>query len=111
MESYFPTAIFGWTFVGVLFALTAVMAVFDLRTAVISKKLTIATLVLGFVAQIVRGGLLAAEGRPVWSLGASGVLVGGFDGLLYACCGAVAAFALMFVLWILGTCGGGDVKL
>ena len=33
------------------------------------------------------------------------------DGLLFTLAGVAVAFVLMFVLWILGVCGGGDVKL
>src|SRR5207248_1261453 len=33
------------------------------------------------------------------------------DGLLFAAAGFLLGFAVFFVLWILGACGGGDVKI
>jgi prepilin peptidase CpaA len=37
--------------------------------------------------------------------------VGALDGLLFAVVGFLAGFAIFFGMWILGLCGGGDVKL
>src|SRR5438270_8400 len=39
------------------------------------------------------------------------ILSGALDGLLFALAGFGLGFALFFVLWVLGACGGGDVKL
>ena len=33
------------------------------------------------------------------------------DGLLFTLAGVAVAFAIMFGMWVLGVCGGGDVKL
>jgi Flp pilus assembly protein protease CpaA len=47
----------------------------------------------------------------VWALGAHGGLIGALDGLLFALTGFLVGFGLFFVMWVLGACGGGDVKL
>jgi prepilin peptidase CpaA len=99
-----------WAFYLVLVGITAVAAYIDLRRAVVPKWLTVTTLVLGLVCNVVRGAWLGSEGLGVWRL-ATGPWLGALDGLLFGLAGAAVAFGLFFVLWILGTCGGGDVKL
>jgi Flp pilus assembly protein protease CpaA len=60
----------------------------------------------------VRGGWLAAEGKAIWLFEATdSVWLGALYGLLYALAGFAVAFAVMFLIWIFGSCGGGDVKL
>jgi Flp pilus assembly protein protease CpaA len=97
----------------VLVALTAVAAYIDLRTLTIPKRLNLLTLALGVVFSVVRSAWLGttAEGEKVLWFGAHGPWVGALDGLLYALVGILFGFALFFVMWVLGTCGGGDVKL
>jgi prepilin peptidase CpaA len=110
---FFPDPVFAWTFYGVLLGITAVAAYIDLRKLIIPKPLTLATLVLGIVFSVVRVAWLGSNGQVEAVLGVpvQGLWTGGLAGLWYAVVGFCFAFALFFVMWILGTCGGGDVKL
>jgi len=67
-----------------------VAAVSDIRTRKIPNKLTVPMCLAGFVYQIGFFGL---------------------DGLWTALLGFAAGFGALFVLWMIGTAGGGDVKL
>src|SRR5438874_13835628 len=110
---FFPGLLFAWAFYLVLTALMGVAAYTDLRRMVIPKQLTLGALALGLVFNIVRGAWVGAngEGSGVWLLGANGPFAGALDGLLYAGAGFAIGFGLFVIMWILGTCGGGDVKL
>jgi prepilin peptidase CpaA len=77
----------------------------------IPKWLSVPTLALGLLFNVVRGGWMGWLDRDNWLLERGGWGIGALDGLLFALAGFAVAFALFFVLWILGTCGGGDVKL
>jgi prepilin peptidase CpaA len=88
-----------------------VAAVVDLRRTVVPKWLTLPILGLGVVFNVARGAWLGALEEPVWALSANGPFLGALDGLLFALVGFLAGFAIFFVMWILGLCGGGDVKL
>jgi Flp pilus assembly protein protease CpaA len=109
---FFPDTAFAWVFCGALILLTGVAAWIDTRKARVPNRLTVTILVLGLVANMVRGGLLGAENKPVlWSIEASGAALGVLYGFLFALVGFVVIFAIMFGFWIFGLCGGGDVKL
>jgi Flp pilus assembly protein protease CpaA len=113
LHPFFPDPVFAWAFFLVLVALTAVAAYIDLRTLTIPKPLNFLTLALGVVFSVVRSAWLGAsgEGDQVLWFGSHGPWIGALDGLLYALVGILFGFGLFFVMWILGTCGGGDVKL
>jgi prepilin peptidase CpaA len=111
MRSFFPDPSFAWTFYLVLVALMAAAAYVDLRTLVIPKPLTLSTLGLGVVFNLVRGVWAGIEEQEFWVLGENGPIVGGLDGLLWTLAGFATGFGLFFIMWFLGTCGGGDVKL
>lgn len=97
-------ALFTWGFCLVLLTITVIAAFTDLRSMTIPKTLTVPGLFLGIGANIFREALLgAADERGPW--------VGAAGGLFFAATGFVVAFGLFFVLWVLGTCHGGDVKL
>lgn len=72
---------------------TGLAAIWDLRTRRIPNKLTLPMFALGWVYQI---GVSVAYGWEHLLSGAMGFLVG---------------FGLLFVLWMVGGGGGGDVKL
>lgn len=108
---FFPGPLFGWAFVLVLVGLTLAAAWVDLRTMLIPKRLTLTLLPLGLLFNVARGAWLGAQGQAAWALGAHGAVVGALDGALFALAGFTAGFALFFLMWVLGTCGGGDVKL
>ena len=108
---FFPDPAFAWTFYAALVGLAAVAAVIDLRTAVIPKWLSLTTLGLGFAFNVARGAFLGARGMQLTWLETGGPWLGALDGFLFALVGFLLSFVIFFVLWILGTCGGGDVKL
>ena len=109
---FFPSSAFGWSFAVVLLGFLAAASWTDLRRMIVPKWITLTTLAVGVVANMIRGAWLGGVGLSTWILPAGGGFgVGLLDGLLFALAGTVVAFAVMFALWILGVCGGGDVKL
>ncbi|MGF1577968.1 MAG: prepilin peptidase [Gemmataceae bacterium] len=108
---FFPDPVFGWAFLGILGILLCIASYTDLKSLVLPKWLTITIFALGIIANIVRGVVLSLNDHEVWVLGQSGAFVGALDGLLFALAGFLAAFLLFFFLWIMGVCGGGDVKI
>lgn len=111
MSPFFPVFSFGWAFFSVLVALLLVAAYIDFRTLTIPKSVVFAILGSGLLANLTRGIWLGTEGRGVFLFTESNGWLGALDGLLFSLVGFLTAFALLFVLWILKTCGGGDVKL
>lgn len=109
--AFFPDPVFGWVFYVVLMALLAGAAYTDLRALIIPKPLTLTLLGLGLLANLVRGAWLGGKGASVWLLGEDGGWLGALDGLLFALAGFGLGFAIFFVLWVMGACGGGDLKL
>lgn len=110
-KPFFPNPEFGWAFVALLGVLLGVASVVDLRKMVIPKWVTLGTLGLGVVLSVVRGAWLGSAGGKLWLFGTGSAALGALDGLLFALAGAVVGFVLLLFLWIMGTCGGGDVKL
>jgi prepilin peptidase CpaA len=111
VKLFFPDSAFAWAFCVGLVLLTAVAAWTDTRKAKIPNWLTVLILALGLAANAARGGWLASENKPLWVFDTGAVWLGVLDGLLFALTGFLVAFAAMFVIWIFGACGGGDVKL
>lgn len=111
MHAFFPTIGFAWLYLGALFTLLVIASGLDLRQYLIPKWNSLAVLALGVVGNVVRGAWLGADGRPTWILSESGPFVGAIDGLLFAVSGFAIGFVLFFLMWLLGVCGGGDVKL
>jgi prepilin peptidase CpaA len=109
----FSDPTFGWTFFGVLVAFTVVAAYTDLRTALVPKWLTLSMLAAGVLFNLGRGFLLGHEGtHSLWAFPhSSGAGWGLCDGLVFTLSGFLAGFGLFFLFWIMGLCGGGDVKL
>lgn len=106
-----PELFFAWVFVTLLAGAMIAASWFDLRYMVIPKWLSLATLGLGLVVNIIRGIWLASLGKQTWLFAEpSNALIGGLDGLLFSLAGFGTAFAIFFLLWILNTVGGGDVK-
>ncbi|MBC7819557.1 MAG: prepilin peptidase, partial [Planctomycetaceae bacterium] len=75
---------------------TATAAVTDLRIKRIPNKLTVPFFAAGLVYQLVFNGIGEGIGRP---------------GLIDALVAFAAGFGLLWVLWMIGGGGGGDVKL
>jgi len=110
-KPFFPDPLFGWTFYLVLVGLTAIASYTDLRKTIVPNWLTVTALALGLAFSIARGCWLGAQGQPLWVLDTGSGWLGGLDGLLFALAGSGLAFVVFFLFWILGTCGGGDLKL
>jgi Flp pilus assembly protein protease CpaA len=110
-KPFFPDPIFAWSFFGIIAVLTAIAAYIDTRKAIIPKWLTIGTLIVGFVVNIVRSALMASQNKPLWLFESGSVGLGILDGFLFSLIGGVFAFALLTGIWCLGLCGGGDVKV
>lgn len=108
---FFPDLIFGWVFYLVLVAITLVASYFDFQRMIIPKVLAVFTLITGILFNVVRGAWLGIEGWPGPYLGLSGAGWGAVDGVLFALAGFAVGFGMFFLMWLLGTCGGGDVKL
>src|SRR5262245_32194210 len=109
-KAFFPDVAFAWAYCALLISILALAAVVDFRRMVIPKAITLSLLGLGVCLSIVRGSWLGSHGEKVWLL-PSGMWLGALDGFLFALAGFVVSFLIIFVLWVLNTCGGGDVKL
>jgi Flp pilus assembly protein protease CpaA len=77
----------------------------------VPKWLTLPALALGLAFNVLRGGLVGATVAEGWLLQVEGPGSGALDGALFAGAGFLTAFGLFLVMWLLGVCGGGDVKL
>lgn len=108
---FFPDLAFAWVFCVGLILLIAAAAWTDTRRAKIPNRLTLLILALGVAVNVVRSAWLGAENKPLPWFGTGSVWWGGIEGLLFAAAGFAVAFTVMFVIWIMGSCGGGDVKL
>jgi Flp pilus assembly protein protease CpaA len=108
---FYPDPLFGWIFYLTLAGLLAWAAYVDWRLLTIPKPIVFITLGLGLALNLARGLGLGRQGWPGTLLGWTGAFGGAADGLLFAVAGFAVGFLLFFALWLLGTCGGGDVKL
>jgi prepilin peptidase CpaA len=107
---FFPDPVFGWVFLAVLATIASIAAWIDLRRVVVPKWVTFTCLGTGLFFSLVRGALLADSGEQVFLLEGGAIWNGILDGFLFALAGVGLGFAIFFVLWIFGACGGGDVK-
>ncbi len=95
----FPDPVYAWTFCTVLLAILALASFEDFKRMVIPKWVTLPMLALGLLFNVIRGGWV----EPTW--------IGAWHGFLTSLGGFSTGFALFLAMWMLGTCGGGDVKL
>jgi prepilin peptidase CpaA len=102
---------FAWVFCVGLILLLCIAAWTDTRRAKIPNRLCVTILALGLVMNLVRAGWLGQENKQLWLFDSGSVWLGILDGLFFAITGFLLAFTAMFVIWIFGACGGGDVKL
>lgn len=108
---HFPDAGFAWVYYLLLIGLLLVASYTDVRWVVIPKWLTIPMLLIGVLLNVCRMAWLATLGEETWHLGTGSVWVGAADGFLFSLEGFAVGFGLFLVMWILGTAGGGDLKL
>lgn len=102
--SFFPNLWFGWAFCLGLVGILAIASYFDLKYLTIPKHLCIVACLMGLAVNLVRGLWIGIESDSVLY----GLFVQGF---LFSLAGFATGFGIFFGLWILGLCGGGDVKL
>lgn len=100
---FFPNPWFAWVFCAALVLILVVASYFDLRYLTIPKPLSILCVALGLAMNLVRGLWIGIENDEL--------LLGLGDALLVSFGGFATGFGIFFGLWILGLCGGGDVKL
>ena len=111
MNHFFPNEAVGWVFCGLLWAFTGAVASKDTMTRKIPNRWVVPGALLGLVANVIRSALLASGHAELSMLPTGTIGLGILDGLLFSLFGFLLAFAGMFAFWILGLCGGGDVKL
>lgn len=109
--SFFPDPLFAWVFCLALVGLLATASFTDFRTFLVPKWVSLSCLALGVLFNVVRGAWLGSDGTRVWLFAEPTLTLGALDGLLFALFGALVGFGIFFGLWVLGGCGGGDVKL
>src|SRR5262245_1581180 len=108
---FFPNPPFAWLAYLSLAGLCLLTAIIDWKRLRIPNELTLTILGSGLAMNLVRGVWLGVEGKSGLYFGWTG-LVGGFvEGLSFSAAGFFVGLAIFFVMWQLGTCGGGDVKL
>jgi prepilin peptidase CpaA len=111
MQTFFPNPVFGWIFYLSLVGILAVASYNDQRFQIIPKTVTLPLLALGVLFNLIRGAWLSGEGLSAGYLPGGSVWLGLLDGFLYSLAGFALGFVLFFIMWILGACRGGDVKL
>ncbi len=82
----------------VVVGVTCVAAALDWRAKKIPNQLTVPVLAAGLLFHLIRGGVGTG-------------IAGAGQGLLFSLGGFAAGFGMLFVLWLIGGGGGGDVKL
>lgn len=110
-REFFPDPVVGWAYCLSLGLLTSVAAYIDTKTAKIPNRLNFVILGTGLIANGIRGAWLGALEKPLWIFDTGSWGLGLIDGLLFGLLGFLVAFVVMFGFWLLGLCGGGDVKL
>ncbi len=111
MNPFFPDPVFGWIFYLSLLGLLAVASYNDQRFQIIPKTVTLPLLALGVLFNLVRGAWIGEQGLSAWYFAGGSVWLGLLDGFFFALAGFALGFVLFFIMWILGACRGGDVKL
>ncbi len=104
---------FAWAFYLLVVGFTLIATYTDLRTVRIPKWLTLPGLALGVLLNVFLGAWVGPAGEargPFWLGEHQGGWRGGLDGLLFSLAGFATGFGLFLVMWILKTCGAGDVK-
>src|SRR6266851_1556362 len=112
-QPFFPdSVVLAWVFYLALVSVTVIASYTDLRYLQIPKWLTMPALALGVLLNIVLGAVTSGDYvRGSFLFGGEGGFTGALDGLVLAILGCLTGFGLFLVMFVLGTCRGGDVKL
>lgn len=110
-KPFFPDVTIAWIFCLVLIALVIIAAISDTRKALIPNKLTVTTLAIGMIFNLIRGAWQGQQGGPLWVLETGTWWMGALDGFLFGLAGFALALAMLFLFYLFGMIGGGDVKL
>lgn len=107
----FPNSFAAWIFWLLLVGALIPASIIDWKTLLIPKYLSVPIMCAGPVVNVVRGVWLGAHDQQVFLFAPSGAVLGALDGVLFSVVGFVLGYGVFFLLWLLRTCGGGDVKL
>ena len=110
-EVAFPSPVLAWITFALLMLGLSLASYIDSRTLQIPKAISIGLLFGGLFMSAVRGAWFGMHGQTVWLVANPGPFVGALDAVLLAVASGVLAFLAFLILWLLGVCGGGDVKL
>jgi len=112
-QPFFPNSVvLAWAFYLALVSVTLVATYTDLRFLQIPKWLTLPALASGLVFNVVLGAWTWTDPRRgSFLFGGEGGFAGALDGLLLSVLGSITGFGLFLIMFVLGTCRGGDVKL
>ena len=110
-QPFFPNPAFAWGYYVVLIGFLVVAAYIDLRRMRVPKSVSVSVFFLGLLANFIRGAWMGSAQSQVWHFASTGTLLGIVDGLLFAAEGFFVCFFIFFALWMVGACGGGDVKI
>jgi prepilin peptidase CpaA len=109
---FFPDSVLlAWVFYLALVSITVIASYTDLCYLRIPKWLTLPALGLGLLFNIVLSAWTTEVPRGSFLFGGEGGFTGALDGLTLSLTGCLAGFGLFLVMYVLGTCNGGDVKL
>jgi prepilin peptidase CpaA len=113
-QPFFPESVaLAWAFYAVLVGITLIATYTDLRYLQIPKWLTLPALASGVLVNVILGAITDGPrgSEHPFLFGGEGGFLGALDGLLLALSGCGIGFGLFLVMFVLGTCRGGDVKL
>jgi Flp pilus assembly protein protease CpaA len=108
---FFPNLPFAWLVYLSLVGLCWLTAIVDWNRLRIPNQLTLTILGVAWAMNLIRGAWLGVEGEPGRYFGWTGLVGGLVEGFCFSAAGFAVGLAIFFVMWQLGTCGGGDVKL
>jgi Flp pilus assembly protein protease CpaA len=111
MQHFFPDLVFGWCFYLGLLGFLAAASYFDYRYLLIPKIITLSCLATGALMNAVRGGWLGSVELTVWHVSKPSAALGLLDGMLFSLEGFGTGFGIFMLMFVLGICRGGDVKL
>ena len=110
-EYFFPNTPFAWLFCVTLWVFLIIAAYTDTKSSRIPNRLVVGCAIFGLLFSLIRSGWDAAQQQKLWIFDTGSIPLGIMDGMAFSLVGFLLAFFGLFVFWIMGLCGGGDVKL